>query len=948
MKKKRFWKNAGLVALSGLMVGGAALAFTACGGTGDGRSDYELSVYIFCSTADSDTNRAICNSWAEKYSQEHADELGGNKITVDFQSEPKSDEYYRQLGNQLGTSDFPDIIYVSPSQVVSYAASGHILNLTDYITASQETIDRVSGIWQNSLGFYATSGNLLNMKRAGGIAYEQGTGFYDPTTENKEAVDIYGLPKDYSTFGLGYNRNYFSDAFKAAYTTLKPSSGDRSVRAHLYNNKKVVTEGAALHEGKDETSITYAIAVNSSDNVTNEYTGKAITAKAGDPAPFINIGIPTRYKPFNFYKYATYEDALSKGDPLALSTRQFTGGNGYVITIPGFPGEYFDTVGEDGSEIYANSVNEEAPYDATRGNIVLTWAEYGALTWACTYMLNSFAWDSASGMKEAANDGSQESDYSEWFSGEGGVYTTAGYHNVYGGQQYENGDGGNLYVLPWLFSNDATYINTDYTKSINETKDGKAIAEQNGSGDWVWTGDATDNTNVRKRVCNATEDVSKINLDGTTRTAKVQYGINSENFIETYGAFHEHIATWNADVGQAGDVVNSAEDKNINGQTAFIMGASLFYGLGTWDISEYQEVDLEVLDLGIMPTAVSNKLSLYAQGRSAYYADESGAAQVITYSNGATVKGTGSDAGTATGSKGDYTQRDPMSSGLQVYDETEIRQNQILRQDKWAGRLDSVGYGVSAAVENDADWVANAAVSLVMELTLGEEAQVTLTYGGAQIPNVISQCDEYLNYDQEGYEDGAFKDMITPEGDAQGNDVWDQYYEIARRMASDGMNGSTQTVSEFLAGETITIDGEETPVKYDEQYANVRLSDFTTAVTSQTRIAYAMRVLRMNSYTRVERDILIRMVTGMNAVHDQTLYTASTGWIGALNATTNSAMFLAYINQETLEGTEQAILQSTALSESQLGVGGGKSFMTPAVYCTRQSLTSQNYLTDGT
>ena len=255
---------------------------------------------------------------------------------------------------------------------------------------------------------------------------------------------------------------------------------------------------------------------------------------------------------------------------------------------------------------------------------------------------------------------------------------------------------------------------------------------------------------------------------------------------------------------------------------------------------------------------------------------------------------------------------------------------------------------MSAAVENDADWVANAAVSLVMELTLGEEAQVTLTYGGAQIPNVISQCDEYLNYDQEGYEDGAFKDMITPEGDAQGNDVWDQYYEIARRMASDGMNGSTQTVSEFLAGETITIDGEETPVKYDEQYANVRLSDFTTAVTSQTRIAYAMRVLRMNSYTRVERDILIRMVTGMNAVHDQTLYTASTGWIGALNATTNSAMFLAYINQETLEGTEQAILQSTALSESQLGVGGGKSFMTPAVYCTRQSLTSQNYLTDGT
>lgn len=965
MKKKRLWKNVGLVALSTVMVGGAALAFTACNSSGGGRTGYTISVYVFCGDADAMTNRTICQNWAREYSAAHAEELGGNTIEVDFQAQPLQETYFEELGNQITSGSYPDIIYVSPSQVLSYAGTT-ILDLTDYITTSQETIDMVNSVWPDSLAFYAGSGSGLFMENAGEIAYDSATNsFYDPSNDDA-ALRIYGLPKDYSNFGLGYNRNYFSEAFKKAYTTLKPNSGadsNRSVQTRLYSERKATDQGAPVHTGADDSSITYAVPVT---DYTNPYTGEPVTASVGDTAAFINIGIPTAYKPFNFYKYETYDDAYDAGDPLAVSTDVFTDGEGYIVTVPGFPGETFEITAEKYGDAAVNT-NEDVAYDTNRGNIVLTWAEYGALNWACAYMLNSFGWDADdnSGMKPVSGNGGSEADYRAWFTGQGGVYTGAGsgvaaYNNVYGGEQYEQGDGGNLYVLPWLFSNDATYINSDYTKSMNEYQGTTQIASVNGT-TWSWTS-AYNSGNVRSGVGNATEDVDKINLDGTTRTAKNQYGINSENFIETYGAFQEYMATWNGHVGQAGDVVTNEEDKNVNGQAVFVMGASLFYGVGTWDVSEYQELNSSVLDLGIMPTAVSNKLSLYAQGRSAYYVDESGSAQIVTYSNANNAKGTGDNAGTATnGGSGDYEQRSNLDDGLKVYDPKgdELYRNQVLRQDKWAGRMDSVGYAVNAHVADAGQptWLAAAAVDLVMELTVGEQAQITLTYGGAQIPNVVSQCSEYLNYNTTA-KDGAFADMITPEGDAQGNDVWDAYYEIALEMASAGMNGDTRTVAEALNGKQVTVKNAERQdvtldVKYDPQYANIQLNQFTMASTSNTRIAYAMRVLRMINYTRTERDILIRMQTGMNAVRDQTLYTSGTTWMSVLNGTSQSANFLAYINQSALSESQRRLLSVIAANPSDFGqetsAGSGvyKTFYTPAVYCVIQSLTSQNNLTAG-
>ena len=154
MKKRRLLRNAGLVALSGVLVGGAALAFTACKD-----SEYTLSVYIFCSSADVITNRAICDRWAEEYSETHSDELGGNKITVQFDSTSINTTYFQQLANQLGTGQYADIIYVSPASVLSYVQAGHILDLTTYIEADSALAGQVNGIWSDSLEFYSVEGS---------------------------------------------------------------------------------------------------------------------------------------------------------------------------------------------------------------------------------------------------------------------------------------------------------------------------------------------------------------------------------------------------------------------------------------------------------------------------------------------------------------------------------------------------------------------------------------------------------------------------------------------------------------------------------------------------------------------------------------------------------------------------------------------------------------------
>ena len=940
MKKRRLARNAGLVALSAVLIGGTALAFTSC----SGNSDYTMSVYIFCSAADVVTNRTICENWAAEWSAAHAEELDGHTLEIDFTSTSDQNGYFQALDRQISGGQYADVIYLSPSRAVSYAMSGNVLDLTDYVKADQSLMEQISGIWPDSLAFYSTTGSLLEMSHASGVTYDaESNSFIDPS--NNQEVSIYGLPKDYSNFGLGYNANFFTEAFKKAYTTLTPASGNRNVRTHIYQENASVY-GTFNHTGENAVgqygtlSIEYAVD-SPAEGYVNPYTGETMHFEKDDQAPFIAVGVPLRYRPFNYYLYPNFDDAYAAGDPLAVTCDYYTEGEGYIVTIPGFPGEKFEITSED-----TNAVNpsQDVQYDVNTGYMTLTWTEFSALNWACAYMLNAFAWDSADGVKTVANEGNQVTDYEAWFDGQGGAFTGAGgdandnnqpgdYSNFYGGEQYEQGTfGANGYVLPWLYSNDSSYIDSTYARSLNtEDANGNAIASQNADGTWSWTDSSL--SDLTKYIGYETETVAKANLDGTTRNAEVQFGVNSANFMETYAAFQDYCAIWNAHDGQAGDVSSSASDKNFNGQNTFVGGYSFFYGVGTWDVSEYQEVEKETLTVGVMPTAVSNKFSLYSQTRDPYYGALNNGDAIVTYHNTATSKGT------SDGANSDYSYDDGSNGGLKIYSQEEIRQNQLLRQDKWGGRMDSVGYAVNGHLAESSypEWKASAAVSLVLALTVDTDAQRTLTYGGAQIPNVMSICSDYLN------ETGDFADMITPE-DAE----WDEYYALAREMAAAGMNSETTTVSAFLNGKQ--INGED--VDYDTQYAGTRLCDFTTGTTRQTRIAYAMRVLRMIGYTKADRDLVIRMQTGLNAARDQLLYTSGTTWITTIDATQDSSAFFAYRNQASLDNDYDDVNRLTAgtlvaLTPSEYNAQNHM-IMTPAVFLIRQALTSQNRLSAGT
>ena len=111
-----------------------------------------------------------------------------------------------------------------------------------------------------------------------------------------------------------------------------------------------------------------------------------------------------------------------------------------------------------------------------------------------------------------------------------------------------------------------------------------------------------------------------------------------------------------------------------------------------------------------------------------------------------------------------------------------------------------------------------------------------------------------------------------------------------------------------------------------------------------------MRVLRMINYTQNDRDVIIRMQTGMNTARDQLLGTTGSGWITNIDATATSSAFLAYRNQAALTTEQIDALDAgklIALHPYQYGAGKEATIMTPAVYCVNQVLTSQLRLDEG-
>ena len=788
MKKRKLLRNVSLVALSALMVGGTAMAFTGC----NKKDPNVLDVFIFCGDADKATNQQIVDAAMEAFNEEYADLLknkDGTQRTVRAEINNIADtaEYFKQLQQRLQNNEASDVVYISPKYATTYAQQGYVLDLTDYLTGKTDGMSagataNANEIWGDALALYATypetdSNNRTTYKNASEAVWNETDKVWK---DGDTTVGIYGLPKDYSSFSMGYNRNFFKGTLKQAYTTVK-ASDSREVTSWEYKANKAVAKnkhtGGATLQGTNQVATFAATGdyyyYDADGNRQTEY------AEAGDEAPLIAIGIPVRYKPFNFYKYTDFMSAYNAGDPVALGVAAYSPdvdndgiGDGYTVTIPGFPGETF--------AVDKKYQAEDAPYATDLGHTVLTYAEYGAMSWALSYYLTTFAWD---------NDQTPT-------SGNGGKYIADGdyYQNVYGGEQYENSDFGiNGYLLPWLVSNNATVVSSDYTRVWNTTNEPASFTGTN--------------KNVTDYIGTDSETIEKLNLDGTTRKAEVQYGFDSENFIETYGAFQEIASTWNANSGTAGDAASAQDRGNASGWTYFTQGATLFYGAGTWDASTRNESDTEDFWFGQMPVPVSEKFALYSQVRDGLY-------NIVEYSNANNEKGTGD------GANKDYEQRTDVSTGKTVYTEAQIEANQLLRQDKWGARMDSVGYGVNAKVleyEGDSAWKEQAAVYVVEYLTINRDSQVTLTYAGAQLPNFVDQCEDFLKYNDADYnaalkaegKTNAFAAMITPDSvDDKGDDVWADYYEYAEALAvaarGEKSNSTGMTVANYVQAHPTT------------------------------------------------------------------------------------------------------------------------------------------------
>ncbi len=841
MKKRRILRNASLVALSTVMLAGAAAAFAGCSG---GSSD-ELSVFIFCSATDAETNQKICNDWAKKYSEEI-----GKDIKIKFNYKASTTEYTRELDNEFTSGNAPDVFYMSPKYVRLWKNLGRVLDISPYINASDK--DKMNGIWQNALSFYGYT-DAAGYNRGDRISYKttsdgvSADGFY---TEDNKQVGLYGLPKDYSSFSMAYNGKFLSDTMKKRLTTAK-ANDTRSVKGAYGNTANLTFTGA----GNDDV-VTYAV----SGTYTNPYTNESVTVTKGQPAALINIGVPVTYKPYNFYRFKNIEDARKGGDPIVLATDEWAP-DGYTVTIPGFPGETFEISDTD---VAAKDAN--APYDTDMGHVVLTYAEFGALTWALTYYCNTFDWDAAAD--------------ADTTKGTGGITLKTGPINIYGCGQYEGDPGPTLYMLPWLAGNDADFISEDSTKAVNAgvTTDVSGL-------DTV--------AKMRAEVAKSqTETRKKLRLNGQYEDVAVQYGVNSERFIETYGAFLEFASTWNGNSENCGD----DNSKNDNSWASFRAGNNIFYGGSSWDASTRNESDRELCDFHQFPMPVSEQYALYSEVKDAYY-------DVKEY-------------GTKPGAP---------------YTADQIKANQITRQDKWAARMDSVGYavyaGLSEKADTDEEWKIAGAVSLVQELCVNEDAQLTLTYAGAQLPNFKQQAVEMLNYQSDEYKtDGAFKNMITPEGSAtvtgaEGKALWDYYYGLVCEMDALAQSGSTQTVAEFMEGKKEPGGAD---AKYDPQYADTTFNNFTGEISKK---AFAMKILYMTTFTKADRDLNMRMQYGVNGVRDSAMYTYNNNWI--LNITTRGGTSLAYIKQAPITGTT---IDKLVLREASKALD---KYQTAAVLCLK-------------
>ena len=833
-------------------------------------TNYDFTVFIFAGAADQETNRQLIEQWADQYAEAHKDEIGKDSINVGISFQSDTNLYFSQVQREIASGKADDVFYVSPKYVKSFALNDAVLDLTNYV--NWDNYDP-NGLWADSIGAYAfaegsgTIGNPVTYYAASDANATNGAGFYNA---NGEKAGVYALPKDFSSFGLAYNRNFFTEALREAYTTT------------------VDTRGAVMDMN-------------------------------GQPTNLINIGKTTRYYPFNYYRYDNYQEALDAGDPIAAASKKV---EGYEVTIMGWPGDTYLRTDANGDPVADDPTTQ---YDERIGYVTYTYAEYGAVAWAVGYYAEKYDLDTVTYNKVDYPYHKLLTWLNETVRDSRGnrLYDRAiAVDFVYGNDQYE----GTLYLTAWLLGNGVDIISDDY-RSVTAPKGQEATSD---------------------------------------------YGINSDKFKDAYAAFLAFGSDWNANSYYSG---SEESDQTIGGWGTFNSGRCIFYGCGTWNMATFNSTVQSTLSVGIMPEPVSDDYSPYARVKNAEYNP-----QVFG------VNGENSTAVTGT----EYYDSESKTYTDAWYE------NMNARQEQWAARLDTVGYGVNADVltryaGGENAWQVAACADLCAFLTLDPEMQRAMTYSGSQLTSIIDQGESYLQYQKEGQSSSdGFEYMITPDGNAadslsvsvdeitkagltvqdvglqqgatgtqtigdgavydvssdgtlpsqlrEDSAVWTFATAAARKMYDDHTRVSYSSVREYIENEFPSL----TP------YLNTYFDDSTMAEV--VSIGYAFKCLNLIALNYEDRNLQLRMVSGTNGALDSCMYTYNSQWIDEFGATKGYTL-IAYEPQRAAGGFNRVVYGAMPDIPVQIitvgradGSGWSGNFYTPAAFCDWIVLRSQALL----
>ena len=352
-----------------------------------------------------------------------------------------------------------------------------------------------------------------------------------------------------------------------------------------------------------------------------------------------------------------------------------------------------------------------------------------------------------------------------------------------------------------------------------------------------------------------------VTLGGETSETS-SWGINSDAFIEAYSAFNAYGSDWNNNMYWSATITEEETLSKQGGYVGFAGGYCVFYGYGTWN-STTLDKDKSVLDYQLMATPVSDDHSLNSRIKNMHGESEE----------------YGSDASTFT--------------------ESDIASAMKSRQSEWGARVDSVGYGVNRMCAEKYTgknaWKLQAAIDLCAYMTIDKDAQVSLTYAGAQIPNYVSQCEDYLNTD------GAFAGMITP-----GSENWNEAYGAAMKIAAvTAPKQMSMTITEWLTASGYSAEFIEECL--NPIYADSLIKDFNSTTT-------AFRLFNIVSLNDASRNLLLR-IAETNGAKDPCLYTYNNSWWASTFATYEGSYLLNY----NLDPTQDMYSNYTANKDKVIG-----------------------------